>query len=345
MTIIYMDGFDTYGSADMSERDWTGNIGYSFPVASQGRRSTNGLMIDQALQNGLRGIRKTFPSNQTITMGWAMRIPSFVSQITVTACPLLMDSALGAQISVTVDTSGYVSVRRGGYTGTILGTSSNPIGANEWNHYQLKVYVDNSSGTAELKINDTTVVNYGPGDTQSSGNANIAYMQWYINTSNGYNFYVDDLYILDGTSPNNTFLGDCRIDSIHPTGAGTSTDWTPSAGSNYECVDETEPNDDTDYINESTVGDHDSYAFGDLSSSGSVYGVQTQLFARKEDAGSRSIKGIIRSGSTDYTPGDTHALGDSYHAYLDQHDVDPDTSSAWTISGVNAAEFGVKLEA
>ena len=344
MTVIYCDSFDNYGSADMTERGWVGNVSYSIVSAGNGRRGTAGLMVDQAIQGGVRYIRRQFSADSTVTIGWAMRVNLLSSTIAVAEMPYLLSSAGGGQICVQCDTGGNITVRRP-YNGTILGTIPDPIGHDEWNHYQLQVYVHDTNGTAELKLNGTTVIDYGPGDTLNSG-SDIGMIRLGVNSSNGYNFYIDDLYILDSASPNNDFLGDCRVDALFPDGAGTSTDWTPSAGSNYDCVNEADPNDDTDYITENTIGDHDSYTFDDLSTaSGSVFAVQSQLYAKKDDAGSRDLKTVIRSGTTDYTPGSTHSMGDSYHAYLDQYQVDPDTSSAWTISGVNAAEFGVKLEA
>ena len=43
---------------------------------------------------------------------------------------------------------------------------------------------------------------------------------------------IDDLYICDGTgsAPHNTFLGDCRVDTLLPTADGTAQQWTPSTG-------------------------------------------------------------------------------------------------------------------
>ena len=107
-------------------------------------------------------------------------------------------------------------------------------------------------------------------------------------SSSGMNF--DDLYVCDSAgSTNNGFLGDCRIDTIYPSGAGNYTQFTPSTGSNYTCVDETAPN-TTDYVDGATVGDRDSYALGNLSalSSQTVYGVQVNAAILKDDAGSKS---------------------------------------------------------
>ena len=62
---------------------------------------------------------------------------------------------------------------------------------------------------------------------------------------------VDDLYVLDGTAStpaNNDFLGDVRVEGLDPNAAGSNAAWTPSAGANYACVNETPPTDDTSYV-------------------------------------------------------------------------------------------------
>ena len=197
-----------------------------------------------------------------------------------------------------------------------------------------------------MHVNGNSVLSGGPTDTkyQGSSGANQVWLQSLVNSTYS---YFEDFYVCDDVgSIANSLLGDCRVELQLPDGAGNSTDWTPSTGSNYQCVDETAPNSDTDYVSNRTAGDHDSYTFDDIVTvDGEIYAVQTNMFARKNDAGTRQIKSLIRSGGSDYATGTTHTLIDSYKYYPDIYEHDPDTSSAWTISGVNAAEFGPKLEA
>lgn len=83
----------------------------------------------------------------------------------------------------------------------------------------------------------------------------------------------------------------------------------------------------------------------DLSeSSGTVFGVQTCLLARKDDAGSPSVRAPVRQGSTDHDCGGDHALSTTHAYVLDIWQQDP-TGSDWTISFVNADEYRVKLAA
>jgi hypothetical protein len=249
------------------------------------------------------------------------------------------------QFCVTVSATGQLEARRGHWNGTLLASTSALININTWYYIELKVYIHDTSGTYDIRLNGSNVLSGSSIDTKASGTAGanqIAIGGYaYIKTC-----YFDDIYVCDTTGTvANDLLGDCKVETRFPDGAGNSTDFTASAGSNYQCVDETSPNSDTDYVYDDTVGNHDTYTFGNMSTiEGSIYGVQTSVFARKDDAGSRKIKTVVRSNGTDYTPGAEHTLGDAYSYYSDVHESDPDTSSAWTIAGINAAEFGPKVE-
>ena len=161
----------------------------------------------------------------------------------------------------------------------------------------------------------------------------------------GENRYFDDLYFCDGSgSRNNDFLGDMKVETIFPSGNGNSNDWSSSSGGdNYTNVDENPPNDDTDYNYSTLSGNIDTFAFENLTTvSGSINGIQLNILARKDDAGTKIVKQVIRRGSVDYVIENPHYMADAYAYYVDIVEEDPSTSSDWTITGINAAEFGYK---
>ena len=146
-----------------------------------------------------------------------------------------------------------------------------------------------------------------------------------------------------GSAPNNDFLGDVRIDAVYPTADGTYTAWTPSTGtSHYALVDETTPN-TTDYNSSNTIGQKDSYVMGNPPSLASqiIYGVRVKVAAQKDDAGSRSMKVGVRSGTTDSLSA-AQALGTSQLYYTNIHEVDPGTGASWTPSGVDNMEVVIE---
>jgi hypothetical protein len=103
----------------------------------------------------------------------------------------------------------------------------------------------------------------------------------------------------------------------------------------------TRPPADNQYIFDSTSGDKADYAHQALSLIGTIAGVVHVTQARKDDAGTRQIQQICLSGGTEEDSA-TISLGSSYQYYADVLEADPHTGAAWTVSGFNAATFGVK---
>jgi hypothetical protein len=229
------------------------------------------------------------------------------------------------------------------YRGTLIDLAPEGV----WYYFEIKATINDSTGSVVVKVNGVEKLNVTSIDTRAtSAAAEINRIQLGA-TDGGYGSTpqaFDDFYLCDTTgTANNDFLGDVRVQSIFPSGAGATTQWTPSAGSNYQCVDDTAPNSDTDYVSETSAGDKDTYAFGNVTpTSGTVKGVQIMAYHRKDDAGSRSIAPVYRPTSTDYD-GTTVSVLDSYTYLREVSEINPDGTSAWTISDVNGAEFGIKL--
>ena len=153
------------------------------------------------------------------------------------------------------------------------------------------------------------------------------------------------------------FTGDDKTGSSPPTwstGAlgSTTTDnhvtWTliqKAPLSNYNFINEPLPDDNQSYLSDATVSDQDRYTFGAVSGA-SVFGVAVNMRAQKDDSATRSIRAVTKSSTTVADNGTDFPLSESVYApYQGFFEVDPNTSTAWTISGVNAAEFGIKTTA
>jgi hypothetical protein len=153
------------------------------------------------------------------------------------------------------------------------------------------------------------------------------------------------------------FTGDDKTGSSPPTwstGAlgSTTTDnhvtWTliqKAPLSNYNFINEPLPDDNQSYLSDATVSDQDRYTFGAVSGA-SVFGVAVNMRAQKDDSATRSIRSVTKSSTTVADNGTDFPLAENaYTPYQGFFEVDPNTTTAWTISGVNAAEFGIKTTA
>ena len=76
----------------------------------------------------------------------------------------------------------------------------------------------------------------------------------------------------------------------------SNSDWTPLAGSvHYTEENETIADGDSSYVWSPNPGDIDTYDFDQLPAVVShVYGIQTDIYARADDAGAKTIAPVIR---------------------------------------------------
>lgn len=117
---------------------------------------------------------------------------------------------------------------------------------------------------------------------------------------------------------------------------------TPTGGANYANVADI-PDSTATYNSSATVGAKDLYTMADLPAGvTTIHGAQANNHAWKTDAGSKNLKNAIKSGATT-AYGSSIALSASMTANSDVFETDPNTSTAWTVSGVNGVEVGAEV--
>lgn len=331
MAQLFIDSFDHYVTADVTTKWSTTNTGAT--IVSGGRNGN-------CLQAGFNSVTaKSIPTTVTGIVGFALKLANTPS--TTSTIVEFVDST-SIQVDIRMLNTGQLIVTR---NGTTLGTTvaSVPIGV--FFHLAFKATINNTTGAYEVRVNDINVLSATGVNTRTSANNSFTSLRIGHSQNVGMNASYDDLYFFDAIgSTNNDFIGDVAIGCSFPNAAGDLTDWTPSTGSNYQCVDEAASNGDTDYVASSTVGNKDLYNFGNISGAAiSIYGVQRTLMVRKDDAGARTVKPIYKGGGTVYE-GSAVSVSNGYTYVTDILETDPDTGIAWTTAGVNAAQFGVKLE-
>jgi hypothetical protein len=335
-----MDSFDHYATGDVLEK-WTAqesSLTGQALSAGTGRRGTNAWSCTSTA----RGLLKAVTSGATMIIGRALNVggsPSSAQSITE------FREAGVTHLILRLNTDMSVSVLRS--PSTVLGTSAaGVITTSGYCYLEFKATVNDSTGAYEVRVNGANVLSGSGADTRNGGTGVITSIA-VIFARNGELW--DDLYICDSAgSVNNNFLGDRRVDCYLPNANGNSSQLVGSDANstdNYLLVDESAPNDDTDYVQSATSGDKDTYGFPNMTHTpATISGVQICMNAKKDDSGTRSISSVIRSGGAD-TNGTTQALSTSYTYYLQIAESDPNTSAAWTKSGFDAAEFGQRVAA
>jgi hypothetical protein len=338
----FIDGFAHYSFSQIG-RKWTSiNLANADLSLGTGRFTSSKCITKGTINNS--SISRTIDNQATWIIGFAFNYTG-----TGNIFLRLYDSST-VQLTLNVNSDNTLSIYRGN-NATLLGTTTATIPNNAWVYIELKTVINNTTGSVVLKINGTTALNLTGINTRSSTNntANVITFFDSVN-NNGAKCSIADLYICDGQgTTNNDFLGDCRVETLFPNGAGSHTDFTiggsAPAATNWQGAAESPADDDVTYNYSSTLNQMDTYAFANLSSTPvNIFGIQHNLTVRKDNSGARAETPVIRISTTDYLLS-AYTLTTSYLINSQIVETSPATSSAWTASEINNAEFGLKLTA
>ena len=232
---------------------------------------------------------------------------------------------------------------------TTLGSSSDGIIATA-TLYDLvvEIFLDPTTGYGKVWLDGVLVINATGVDTMRYGTTGGGWNAVAFSDSQiGDSYHVCDIVALDSANPTGNdpctaaVLINARVDALFPDGAGYSSSFTPSTGSNYQCVDENNPNSDTDYVSAATAATRDGYALGAITAGAVVRGVRVVAEARKEDNAVATGKVGVRISGTNYLSSEQE-LGSAYNDLTNHFGVNPATSGAWSESVVNALEAVVE---
>jgi hypothetical protein len=286
---------------------------------------------------------KNIPDTASLLVGWKGRLSALNNDNSGNTALFAIRSDSGSLTHLTFCTlsTGVVRIRRGTATGTILADSAiGIVSVDTWHHFEIRATIADSGGRVEVWVDDVKVIDF-TGDTRNGGTKTDIDNTGYGRTLGG-NWDLSDISIASET----TNYGVTMVAMSLPSGNGNSSGLTGSDANqvdNYLHVDEATPDGNTSYVAGDTEGQKDTYALADLpSGTWDVIAVQTVLNAIKSDAGTRFMRPVLRSGTTDY-PGASVAVAESYLSYLEVFTTDPDTAAAWTQSGVNALEVGPEV--
>lgn len=327
MTLVFCDSVAHYSGAQAMRKyeDAT------FTVIAAGRFGAGSYAIRLADTRA----RKTIPAQATYAMGFAFKPDS------IQAGPIaeFLDTGI-AQVVLEMLADGRLRVTRAGVT---LGTSAVALKGGVWCYLELKVLVDPAAGTVLVRLNGATVINLVGQNTRATATSQITQAGW--RSQAGVQGYISDIYVCNTLGvKNNDVLGDCRVAPLFPAGAGAYTEFTTLVGAatQWEATDETAADDDASYIASATPGQRSTFATGNLPAgiAGVVAAVVVNHESRKDDAGTRTVAGMVRLAAVDAAGAGVN-VGNTYAVAQEIFEADP-SAAAWTVANVDAAEYGAK---
>jgi hypothetical protein len=347
MTLKLIDSGDGQRTYDATK--WSGNTGS--PTWNSAPSGQSGTWFTLS-NSGQRRWQDVSLSGDTLILGFRVELPSSLSGETPLAIFGEWDGSANTQhLYIGILSTGFQLRQGASNAGTIGGVQGTPLAFGSGCRYiEVKVKVHDSAGTVEIRQDEVVLLSVSGIDTRQgdTGICNSISILSATASNTSTNWKFRDVYICDTAgSVNNNFLGVFKTGVKTVSGAGNSAQFTPSAGSNFQNVDDGATVDnDTTYNFSSNVGDTDTFALtsSGLASSAVIRGTQTSVIMRKDDIDPRSGATVIRSGGTSY-PQTSLSLGTSYVQNQLIQELDPDTSVTWIQSGLDAIELGYKVAA
>ena len=348
MALLWCDGFEHYGvTGNMTEGAWAqGDVNDTLSTVNPRTgthciRDANGSRAGQFRR--VLGGAKT-----TVGIGGAWYLQNLPT-VNDRFCPYVFNDAANApQITIVVQSTGTIAVKRGDRNGTQLGITASPVVVAEaYQHIEALVFFSQTVGTVEVRVNGVTVLSLAGVDTVATSLVECSQVMFFSSASSGINTStsagmvdLDDVFCYDGTgSFNNTFIGDRRVLTLFPNANTAEADWTAvGAATGYECIDEASPDGDTTYISAGIPGSPatiSEFGFQNLPAGiSSISGVVIVEMARKTEAGPANTQWSIISGASE-TAGADKPMTEIYTYRQDVFETDPASAAPFTPSEVD----------
>ncbi|MFO0915279.1 MAG: hypothetical protein U0795_20120 [Pirellulales bacterium] len=342
MSLLLTESFDLYAAvSDATLRGWTLAAGMptiETTVVKDGRAC---LSVD-----GNERLKFTFGSAQSVVYlacWFRFNYDPLTAQIMLRVGNATTDANLRLQLGTDRKLSILDAV------GVVRGTSTVAYAKDTWHFLELRIVHSDSTAANDvvLWMNGQEAINLPAGTDTAYVGTTITDFSFVGSDSIGNNHYFDSLCVWNtaGSAPWNSYVAEYRMSCLRPSGNGSSSGCVGSDGNsvdNYLLVDDPTSDADTTYVQSDAALDVDLYVCDDLpASAGNVLAVHSLALWKKTSGASKVSRQVCRIGGTNYESGDVSpTTAYAWHSRL--METSPATSAAWSVSEINAAEFGVK---
>lgn len=342
MALLWADSFDHYGGvfANMFSGAWASyqnSSGTPAISSSFSRTGTYSLALTGNSGTGTvkQGVKRSLPGLRSrVGFGFGCYQPTLPVNNDAHIVQVLNNSAAPI-LTLCMQNDGSIHVRKGDETGTIIGISDSVLTAGTFHHIEFATTFDTVAGLSEVRVNQQVVLSDGG---LNLGSAQAASVQW-VKVLNNSSYYIDDVFAWDDTgSFLNDFIGGQRILTEFPNGDTAQADWSLNgAATGYGCINQVGQDGDLTYLSSANVGDKSDFSLPSLPPElSSIAAVYVPLVARLNAAGIGNVQPSMKSAAA-LLAGNDDPLTPGYSTYGSVFDHDPNTSAAWTKSGLEAA--------
>jgi hypothetical protein len=259
------------------------------------------------------------------------------------------------QLEIRPKNTGQLTLLR---SATTVSTSDPLFHPNQgWMYLEFKLVIASGTGGSIEMKRDGVVVWAETGLNTHNDTA----VEWsgveFGPTNIAFSSYIDDIYVCDSLGTvNNDYLGDVSVQHIIPDGDGTTNTFTASGGGTQAShVDEATamlvPIDETDYLTGDASAEKSLFTYAALATSPglgdltNLIGVQVNTYRRSTAELPLDLDIVARSGTTEGTVSDRVRNAETLDMFssIAIFELNPDTAAAWTVTNLNAAEFGVEI--
>jgi hypothetical protein len=332
MALIFCDGFDAYASAAEFSDKWN-SVNASLTYLATGGRFGGGAVNNGATSSGALSRNFAAPiggAGVTIGAGCWFKSTSYHAE----SAPSL--TAIGnAGIFLGSSTALQLEFPNGSFSSSV--TCSILDGNWHWIEWAI-LQAATAIGTWSIWI-DGVLAGSATGITTGVGTATIVAVTPTATTTNTTSICQVIFWDSTGSAFNTFPLGPRRISTLIPNGAGASTQYTPSTGTNWSCV--AGAYSAATFVSSTVTGQIDLYTYPNLPIVPStINAVVGNYFGQNSGVGAAQNTPKMRTSSTTVSgtavtlPNGTNASS-QFAWYADAG------GSAWTDTSVNAVQLGM----
>ncbi len=369
MSLLFVDSFGHYSNSERG-RKWEERDALSTTAGISADFARFGLDQGYKMRNRLDWLAKMIPQSTRLIIGFGFNVTAGIDVSTNKAFTLLelFSPFNNRQCMLRLEENYGLGIVRS--PSTLLGASpGGTITPNKYHFIEVDIEIANTADV-EVRVDGETVLTLSNVDTQASSGADgvgrvvlgeentisqfisqesIKLPGGRTSLADTFEVHIDDFYICDTNGAvNNSFLGDIRVEPLWPTGAGDYAQWDVSGGgSNFQAVDDVTPDAtsttvETDVIKELDLHEYDDSGGAD----GEVKALAANFWARQTTIGGfSSVVPAVKTGGAVYYGATAFPLCvEEWNCYQYLFEINPDTSSVWTIAELNALQAGYKRQ-